>query len=69
LFLFLQEKEIAELNEMLTDAGETFQQKEEEISKLKQVIADFEQQAKDQVRILLEQIHNNDNNTNINDKK
>jgi hypothetical protein len=57
LFLFPQEKEIAELNEMLTDAGETFQQKEEEISKLKQVIADFETQAKEQVRILLQQIH------------
>ena len=44
-----KEKEIADLNEMLTDAGVTFHQKEKEISKLKQVIAEDEEKSQQQV--------------------
>lgn len=46
----LQEKEIKDLNEMLVDAGNTFHQKEEEIAKLKSVIAEDEEKMEHQVQ-------------------
>ena len=40
---------MADLNEMLTDAGATFHQKEEEISKLKEMISEDEARTQQQV--------------------
>lgn len=39
-WLFFQDDEIKELNEMLTEAGETFQAKEKEIADLKQKLTE-----------------------------
>lgn len=40
---------MGELNDMLTEAGETFEQKEAEISKLKELTAEYEQKMEQQV--------------------
>lgn len=40
LLFFFQDDEIKELNEMLTEAGETFQAKEKEIADLKQKLTE-----------------------------
>ena len=48
----LQSKENDDLNEMLTEAGETFQQREAEINQLKQIIEENEQRMEQQVNSL-----------------
>lgn len=40
---------MGELNDMLTEAGETFEQKEAEIAKLKELTAEYEQKMEQQV--------------------
>ena len=45
----LQESEISELNAMLTEAGETFTQKETEIQKLQELNTQYEKTMEDQV--------------------
>lgn len=40
LYLLFQDDEIKELNEMLTEAGETFQAKEKEIADLQQKLSE-----------------------------
>ena len=49
--IHLQETEISELNDMLTEAGDTFQHKEQEISKLQELIKEYETKMETQVRM------------------
>ena len=41
--------EIEELNDMLTEAGDTFHQKDDEIESMKKIIAEYEEKVKQQV--------------------
>ena len=45
----LKENEISELNDMLTEAGETFEQRESELQKLKDLVQEYEKKLETQV--------------------
>ena len=45
----LQAREIEELNDMLTEAGDTFHQKDNEIEAMKKVLSEYEEKIKQQV--------------------
>ena len=48
----LKENEISELNDMLTEAGETFEQRESELQKLKELVQEYEEKLETQVTSL-----------------
>ena len=46
----VQASELEEMNDMLTEAGDTFHQKDQEIKELQALITDYEDKVKQQVR-------------------
>ncbi len=54
--LIFQATEVEELNEMLTEAGDTFTVKEGEIEALKKLVAEYEDKIKQQVTVGLKAV-------------